>query len=163
MPEAQHLTTPLDRLTVRADYPVAPPPTLFAYWTQPALLTSWWPRAAEIDPRVGGAYHLSWPQMNWHLRGRYTEFVPGDQLAFTWNWDHLPNDAVDRIVAIDFAPLGVSGTALTLTHGPYALTAADQALRIDDHLAGWNHFLARLHEAIVTRATAPFPPGKMRL
>ena len=50
------------------------PEAVFAYCAQPALLTRWWPKLAEIDGRVGDEYHLRWPEMGWHLHGRYLAF-----------------------------------------------------------------------------------------
>jgi|SRR5690348_4521929 len=74
-------------LLVEAAFPTTDPRTLFSYWTEPMLLERWWPQHAEVEPRVGGAYHLSWPQQNWQLRGRYTACEPGERLDFTWKWD----------------------------------------------------------------------------
>src|SRR2546427_6808671 len=50
------------------------PALLFDYWTNPDLLKKWWPPAAELQPKVGGTYHFSWPQQDWHLRGKFTMF-----------------------------------------------------------------------------------------
>lgn len=73
-----------DVLLIEADFPSTDPLTLFAYWTEPRLLQRWWPPEAEIEPYVGGSYHLSWPGRNWHLCGRYTHFEPAKRLDFTW-------------------------------------------------------------------------------
>lgn len=135
-----------EMLIVVAEFPSSAPEQLFDYWTQPALLQQWWPQKAELQPEVDGIYHLSWPQMNWHLRGRYTFFKPGKMLAFTWKWDHDAPDAVEREVSITFEPLVHGGTSLMLTHGVYANTEEEQELRVEHHLAGWMHFLPRLVE-----------------
>jgi len=141
-------------LLVEVDFPAALPHTVFDYWTQPALLRQWWPQEAEVESRVGGAYQLGWPQMDWHLRGRYTAFEPGKRLGFTWRWDHDEPDEPEREVLIVLEPLppdrpdGPDGTRLLLTHGPYSDTPADQELRIEHHLAGWQHFLPRLQQVL---------------
>ena len=140
------LSSGLDKLLVEADFLSAAPHTLFNYWTQPALLQQWWPQEAQVVPQVGGAYHLSWPKMNWHLRGHYTSFEPGKQLGFTWKWDSDLQEPGERKVMIVFTPLANNGTRLLLTHGPYSATPEDQKLRIEDHLAGWQHFLSRLQQ-----------------
>ena len=138
-------------LLIEADFPAAAPSMLFSYWTEPALLQQWWPQQAEIEPYVGGNYHLSWPQMNWHLRGCYISFEPGKRLAFTWKWDHDAQEIGERVVEIIFKSLTIGGAQLLLSHGPYLDTAEDQAIRIEHHLAGWEHFLPRLQQAIEER------------
>ncbi|HEU5439586.1 MAG TPA: SRPBCC domain-containing protein [Ktedonobacterales bacterium] len=135
-----------DVLVVEAECPDATPASVFTYWIQPELLTLWWPRVAELDVRVRGAYHLAWPPNDWHLRGRYTAVEPGEQLAFTWCWDgDVEADETD--VNARFAPLPGGGTRLTLTHGPYDESEAASVMR-RGHLDGWRHFLLRLGEAL---------------
>lgn len=135
-----------DLLLVEIDFPEIPALRLFDYWTRPSLLTKWWPQEAELVPQVGGYYHFSWSQMNWHLRGCYTGFEPGERLSFTWKWDHEGPDAHVREVRVIFAPMASEGTHLLLAHGPYLDTPEDQVLRLDHHLAGWQHFLPRLQQ-----------------
>ncbi len=145
------LTSGPEILIVEADFPTADLRTLFAYWTEPMLLERWWPQHAEVEPRVGGAYHLSWPQQDWHLRGRYTTFEPSERLDFTWKWDHDPFDEPERTVAIIFEHVSgatSNGTRLLLSHGPYLDTPEEQTLRLDHHLAGWLYFLPRLQAII---------------
>lgn len=116
------------------------------------MLQQWWPPLAELEACEGGTYHLAWPQMNWHLRGLYRAFVPGKQLSFSWHWDHEPPEVDQKTVEVLFEGLAGGGTRLLLTHGPYYATPEDQARRIDEHLAGWMHFLARLQQAVVQAA-----------
>lgn len=137
-----------DILLIEAHFPSTTPHTLFNYWTQPTLLQQWWPQEAELVAQVGGAYHLSWPQMNWHLRGHYTSFEPGKRLGFTWKWDHDSQEIAEREVNIVFETVAADGARLLLTHGPYSDTLEDQELRIEHHLVGWKHFLPRLQEVI---------------
>ena len=140
------LPSGFDILLVEADFFAVTPHTLFDYWTQPTLLQQWWPQEAELVLQVGGAYHLSWPQMNWHLRGHYTSFDPGKRLGFTWKWDHDSQETGEREVKIVFEPVATDETRLLITHGPYIDTPEDQELRIEHHLAGWKHFLSRLQK-----------------
>jgi uncharacterized protein YndB with AHSA1/START domain len=142
------LSTNPEILLIEADFPSMTPDVVFNYWTEPFLLQRWWPQNAELDPRVGGSYHFSWPQMNWHLRGSYTSFEPGRQLGFTWRWDHDVQDARDRHVEIRFEPLATGGTRLHLTHGRYLDTPEDQEIRNEHHLTGWQHFLSRLQQEL---------------
>lgn len=117
------------------------PDQLFQYFVDPDLLVQWWPQTAEVEPRLGGTYHLAWPSMNWHLRGDYTEFSPGDVLAFTWKWDHDRAKPV-RTVRITLAPVE-TGTKLEIVHGTYTGSAEDQEER-QGHIEGWAHFLEKL-------------------
>jgi len=149
----QQLPSSATTLIVEAHFPHASAQEVFDYWTQPALLQTWWPQEAEIEPQDGGKYHLSWPAMNWHLRGRYTCFEPGKRLAFTWRWDHDEEGTRDRIVSLLFEAEHGNGTRLQLTHGPYVETPEDQNVRLVHHLAGWLHFLPRLQNCISAHYT----------
>jgi uncharacterized protein YndB with AHSA1/START domain len=147
MPVTQLPSGP-ETLSLEADFQTSFPATLFDYWIKPTLLQLWWPDEAENQPQVGGAYHLSWPRMNWHLRGHYTSFEPAKVLDFTWRWDHDPQEMRTREVKLVFEPAATGGTRLLLTHGPYDNTPEDQVIRIEHHLVGWEHFLARLQHLL---------------
>ena len=43
-----------DKLVFEAEYPGIDPAELFTFWTEPDLLTRWWPQEAEIEPHIGG-------------------------------------------------------------------------------------------------------------
>ena len=129
-------------------YASCPPERLFAYWTQPDLLTQWWPQVAEVDARTGGSYHLAWPAMGWHLRGRYTEVREGELLAFTWKWDGDEEGGHERTVRVVCEPLG-DGTQLTVTHGTYGDSPEEAQIRAG-HVEGWTHFLGKL-QALLPR------------
>ena len=133
-------------LILTSFYPDVSPRQLFAYWTQPEFLQQWWPPEAEVDLRPGGAYRLSWPSMEWTLRGTYTVVEPEQRLAFTWKWDHELETPV-RKVEVSFEPVGDVGTQVTVTHGTYTNSSKDQEER-DGHLEGWIYFLKRLHDAV---------------
>ena len=135
-----HIPSSDDTLIITASFPTCSAEVLFEFWIQPYLLIQWWPQVAEVEPRLGGAYHLSWPQRNWHLRGWYTLFEPGKKLAFSWQWDHHP---VREDVIVTFEPLEEQGTTLTIVHGPYDDSKQSQEDR-QGHIGGWLYFLARL-------------------
>ena len=141
--QLEQIPTAIDRLTIAANFPQFSPDVLFEYWTKPNLMCQWWPQQAEIDPREGGAYHFSWPQMGWSLRGRYVKFNIGRSLSFTWKWAHEASPP--RQVEILFDALPDGGTQITLTHGFYTDSAEDQEER-QGHLEGWTHFLGRLQQ-----------------
>lgn len=137
------LETGSDAVKVTATFPQFKPAELFRYWVEPQLLPKWWSPEAEIVPQMGGAYHLAWQSMNWHLRGQYIAFEPGKRLAFTWKWDHEP-DLPTREVDVRFEAAPDGSTILTVTHGHYSDSEVDQEDR-QSHLDGWMHFLAQLH------------------
>lgn len=137
-----HVPTSPDTLTIVAQFPHSTPARLFECWIDPNLIAQWWPDNADIDARVDGAYHLSWPSMNWRLRGRYTTFLPAEALAFTWSWDHEA-DIPEQTVTVLFQTQPAGGCAIALTHGPYDRSQESQRNR-QGHLEGWKHFLGRL-------------------
>lgn len=114
------------------------PAEAFAFFTEPARLTRWWPSEAETDVRVGGSYRFAWPGPNWVLTGEYTQVVPGELLEFGWSWDH---DDIDTTVRIEFGPADV-GTELRIVHG---CSSRDER---EGYVEGWLHFLGQL-EAVL--------------
>ena len=114
---------------------------LYAYWTRPELLTTFWAQEASVDLRVGGEYRLGWPSLGRTLRGTYLDVVPSRRLEFTWAWEEDP-EARDRTVSMAFAAVE-GGSALTIRHGPYGEEAAEQEERAA-HREGWLHFCAEL-------------------
>jgi uncharacterized protein YndB with AHSA1/START domain len=93
-----------NELVLVGDFPNMQPDLMFKFWTKPELIKKWWPKHAEIEPRVGGIYHFFWPHMNWHLRGNYITFEPGKKLSFTWKWDHIVNITSEKEVMVIFEP-----------------------------------------------------------
>lgn len=130
--------TPEDRLEMSAEFPDATPEVVFDHFASPEMVTTWWPQEAEIEPREGGAYHFAWPTRTWHLRGRFTRFVRGKALAFTWAWDHLRGEPAT--VGVTFEPHGERGTRVTIRQGPYPNGHGTRA----EHLDGWRDALGRL-------------------
>lgn len=120
-----------------ADFPTLPE-TLFDYWTRADLLTCWWPEAAEVG---NGLYHLAWPRLERTLLGQVTVFEPGQTFGFTWKWDFEPQ-LPERSVLLRFESVEV-GTQITLEHGPYDDSVADQEDR-QSHVEGWSFFLPKL-------------------
>ena len=140
-PAIQQLPSDNTFLKLRAGFPKLCPEELFAYFTEPDLLQRWWSPQATVEPKLGGAYHLSWPEMDWHLRGVYTDFEPAHWLGFTWHWDQEP-DLPTRQVNLLIEPAG-TGSRLTITHGRYDQSRRDQDDR-QSHLEGWTYFLGQL-------------------
>ena len=138
------LETEKDTLVLTAEFPNHSPEELFNYWVDSDLMSQWWPPVAEIDPVLGGRFHLQWPDYNWTLRGTITQLKPGEQLGFTWQWDHSQKEDQRMGVEVRFEPAG-SGTQLTITHGPYDNSEAEQTER-DGHVQGWDQFITSLQK-----------------
>lgn len=117
------------------------PAEVFAYWTEPDKLVQWWPQVAVLDPRVGGSYAFSWPEMDWHLRGTYTAFEPPSHLGFTWKWDHDKPTFGPLHVDLHFDPHPEGGTRMTIEHGPFGPGDEGERQGITE---GWIHFGMRL-------------------
>jgi uncharacterized protein YndB with AHSA1/START domain len=133
------------RIVVSQRIAGAEPAAVWRLWTDPAGLTGWWPDQAEVDVE-GRTMHLSWPRMDWHLRGRIVELDAPRRLVYTWRWDHeaqLP----ERTVTVELVALpNGEGTLLTLQQGTYGdgeIEAADR----QSHVDGWDYFLPRLEAA----------------
>ena len=139
-------TASIDHILLRGEFPGFQPITLFEHWITPALITKWWADEAEIEARQGGSYHLTFNKGQWHLRGTYTDYQPGEALAFTWKWDHEPQ-LPEREVVVNFTPQE-KGSLLTLWQGTYGDTDPELQDR-QSHIDGWQHFLQRLEQMAV--------------
>lgn len=133
-----------DTLSMAAEFPNLTPEELFDLWTVPEQLQRWWPPVAEVELREGGSYKLSWPAMDWILRGQITRFEPGRVLGFSWSWDHEPDAPMTQVAIVIDAADG-RGSRLTLTHAPYPASTEGQEMR-QGHLDGWMHFLSSLQQ-----------------
>ena len=123
----------------------ASPETVFTLLTDPAEYVKWKGQVADLDPRSGGTFHVTFKDAA--VRGAYVEVVPNRRVVFTWGWD-APGAAVGpggSTVEIDLEPRG-AGTRLHLVHR--GLPAAELA----SHTVGWDHFLPRLTAVAEGRA-----------
>ena len=115
----------------------ASPETVFTLLTDPVEYVKWKGRLADLDPRPGGRFHVSFKEAS--VRGEYLEVVKDRRVVFTWGWEG--EGAAIRpggsTVEIDLEPRG-AGTRLRLVHR--GLPAAEVA----SHTAGWDFFLPRL-------------------
>ncbi len=132
--------SPSDRIVVVGDFKDFTPEELYDHWTRSDLLEYWWPAKAEADPKIGGHYAFSWPDMGWYLQGNYTAAEPGKHLGFTWTWNHEPGTYEPLQVDLYFAPIE-EGTRLAIYHGPF--TAENTGSR-QGIIEGWLHFGMRL-------------------
>ena len=115
----------------------APAERVFAYFTDPELMASWFcpnpelPTTCELDVRPGGAWRVVMGE--WVVGGRYVEVEPPTRLVFTFDWEH--DDDAPTTVTVQ-CTAGRDGTRLRLTHEE---TGADGG-----HEEGWTLGFIRL-------------------
>ncbi|SEG74307.1 Uncharacterized conserved protein YndB, AHSA1/START domain [Thermomonospora echinospora] len=119
----------------------APPETVWRYFTDPERLARWWGEA-EVDARPGGILRvLMHDGPRPVMRGRFTELVPHERIAFTFGWEPTPG-APDIPPGASRVEITLAGdgdaTVLTLRHSglPFRLH--------DETDTGWRHLLHRL-------------------
>jgi uncharacterized protein YndB with AHSA1/START domain len=114
------------------------PAQVFAAWTNPAKIADWFgPEGAyevnaNIDPRVGGRFHITFRTPDGELQdcsGVYREVVPNAKLVFTWSWRSTPER--ESLVTVALKP-DASGTMITFTHAQLF----NEEVR-DNHREGW--------------------------
>jgi uncharacterized protein (TIGR03086 family) len=120
----------------------------FALITEPDRLRRWKTVSARVDLRAGGQYR--WTVTPGHIAaGTFVEVEPGRRIVFGWGWEGSPDLAPDAsTVTITLEP-AEGGTLVTLVHD--GLTEQQVA----SHLAGWNHFFARLQMVASTGDAGP--------
>jgi uncharacterized protein YndB with AHSA1/START domain len=115
---------------------------LWAAWTQPEALKSWFHPGpeletpiAEVDLQVNGRYHME--VHNSHIHGVYKAVEPPHKLVFTWYWqDH---EDMTTLVTVEFLAQGTAETEVVLTHERFANTEER-----DNHEGGWYGCLEEL-------------------
>ncbi len=120
----------------------------FALITEPDRLRRWKTVSARVDLRAGGQYR--WTVVPGHVAaGTFVEVEPGRRIVFGWGWEGSPDLAPDAsTVTITLEP-AEGGTLVSLVHD--GLTQEQVA----GHLAGWNHFFARLERVASTGDAGP--------
>ncbi len=120
----------------------APPERVFEFWTNPALLVTWWgpdkfdvPEHA-LDVRPGGAWRTTMraPDGSLHaVSGVYRRIEPHRLLVFTWAWDEADGRRGEETeVAVAFEPTP-GGTRMTLTQQGFTSRAS-----CENHQQGWS-------------------------
>jgi uncharacterized protein YndB with AHSA1/START domain len=110
----------------------------WAWLTEPARLKDWL-GDVEVDPRVGGAFHIRFSMAPAEMAGTLTEIQPPTHLAMIWREPWFETE--DVILAFDLEP-HPQGTLLTLTH----TFPADYDPM--EYLGGWHEFMDALEEAM---------------
>ena len=81
------MTTPEQGITLTRTI-AAPPSKVYAAYTSAEGWCAWCCETAEVDPRVGGRYHIFTEGYN--ALGDFTDLEPDRSIAFTWDGDGEP-------------------------------------------------------------------------
>ena len=127
----------------------APPPAVFAAFSEPEELAAWWgPQgfttpSVDFDPRVGAAYRIEMqpPEgASFYLIGEFREVDPPTRLVYTFLWE--PPDRADVETVVELAFREVDGsTEVSFTQGPFR-TEERRSL----HRDGWTETFDKLEE-----------------
>ena len=117
----------------------ATPETIFPFLTETEKWLEWEGTEGELDARPGGIYRVVVAGSFVGL-GEFVEVVPNERVVFTFGWD-MPDNPIKpgtTTVTIVLQPEGEK-TRLTLTH-----SGLPDAEAVEQHIQGWDHYLARL-------------------
>jgi uncharacterized protein YndB with AHSA1/START domain len=118
------------------------PATIFDCLVDAKKLESWFPDQAISEAQLGGRYHFRWNDRNGVWSGRYTNFIRGNTLAYTWQ---APGDEYETTVQIKLIPQA-GGTLLEMTHSGFTSNAA-----LDKAIKAWLFYLDNLRSVIEQR------------
>lgn len=132
----------------------APRARVYEAWTQPERIRQWFgPEGVVVhkvttDLRVGGAYSIELEkscdaeragdpnQPAPGTQGRYTEIVPNEKIAFTWNANWQPGEQTLVTVELRDVP---GGTEVVLTHERFE---SEESKARHEH--GWSGSLEKM-------------------
>lgn len=125
----------------------APPPTVFAFFTDSARWAAWWGAGSTIDARPGGAVYIRHPN-GIEAGGEVVDVERPKRIVFTYGFmSGNPIPPGSSRVTIELAP-HPDGTRLTLVHdftepGPR-----------DHHVQGWRYQLSLFANIVSDEAQA---------
>ncbi len=141
--------TPESTIRIEKHVP-APPAQVFAAWIDSGGMADWYapsddfgPTVGEVDPQVGGTYHVGMlppgQADRLFVSGQYCRVDAPRTLSFTWDWEPPRGTGLrETQVTLEFHARG-EGTDLVMTHERFR----DEADR-NDHARGWQGCLDRL-------------------
>ncbi len=134
-------TAAVPALVIRRTFK-APRERVFAAFTRPELLRSWWgPPGSELgevtfDARTSGRYRIAMKSSggeDFNVRGVISEFHAPERIAYTFRWEEDdPHAERDTRVSIDFLDRG-DQTEIVLTQENFASEESRS-----NHDRGWN-------------------------
>ena len=121
----------------------ATPEEIWPLLVDPEEVAIWLAKLA-IEPRVGGAYILSFENYASVSRGHITAFEPPTLLEYRW----YEGEAIESRVRFELRAAGAVATDLVLTH-----TLLHGAADLHQYAAGWHAHLDLLVARLAGRAT----------
>lgn len=130
----------------------ASPAAVFRTLIDPEKIQQWFGVAAEVDPRLGGAWRLKM-EMNGVSAPpcKILDYVEGERLTISWPDWRGDQSVPDQRVTWLLKPEG-AGTRVEFVHDGF-VRAAD----ISDYPFGWGWFLSRISAVAQGQALAPPP------
>jgi uncharacterized protein YndB with AHSA1/START domain len=119
----------------------ARPATVFRFFTDPARWAAWWGAGSTIDPRVGGAVFIRYPEGT-EAAGSVVEIEPPERFVFSYGFVKGTPFAVGAsLVTIRLEDRG----AVTRVHLSHAF--AEAGVR-DEFAQGWRYQLSLFANAV---------------
>jgi uncharacterized protein YndB with AHSA1/START domain len=145
----------LDPILIQVTIPL-PVAMIHAALLEPARLRGWLCDQATVEPRVGGAYRLSWTsEPAYTSPGTITQLTPEVDLGFRWyappSFAALLNEPEPRTsvyVRLQESPEGID---VTLEHSGWASGEAWEEAR-SWHFHFWDERLQRLKDYLIHEA-----------
>jgi uncharacterized protein YndB with AHSA1/START domain len=122
----------------------ATPEEVWPLLVEPEEVATWLADLA-IEPRVGGAFILTFENMPSVSRGHITAFEPPTLLEYRW----YEGEAIESLVRFELRAAGAATTDLTLTH-----TLLHGAADLHEYAAGWHTHLELLIARLAGRVPA---------
>ncbi len=145
----------LDPILIQVTIPL-PIGMIHGALTDPRRLEGWLCDRAEVEPKVDGAYHLTWTQEPvFESRGTITQLTPDLDIGFLWEAPppfgplmNQPSPRTTVYVRLQESPEGVD---VTLEHAGWGATEAWEEAR-SFHFHFWEERLRRLKEYLLKEA-----------
>lgn len=140
------------RITIAGD-----PINIFDSLVDARKLEGWFPDQAVSEAQLGGRYHFRWNDKPGVWSGRYTSFIRGNTLSYTWE---APGDEYETSVLVRLVP-EAQGTLVELTQSGFASNVA-----LDRAIKSWTFYLDNLRsvieEGVDLRRAARRTPARRR-
>ena len=125
----------------------ASPEVVWRFWTEPDQIVRWMGDTAFLQPWPGGTFRIEY-RSGHVVAGEFTDAEKPQYLAFTWGWDEPDAITPPGSTQVDVILEPLSGgvhTRLRMRHANQPPEA------LENHDAGWRHFLPRLAEAVAQK------------
>ena len=122
---------------------LATPEEIWPLLVEPAEVATWL-ADLTIEPRVGGAYTLTFRTMEAVSRGHIIVFEPPTRLEYRWH----EGETIESVVRFELRAVGAEATDLLLTH-----RLLHGAADLHMYAAGWHAHLDVLIARLAGRAT----------